>query len=68
MELLAATVDIKAKMMLIRRPVPLVPGKKGRFGEQTNVHLKSLLPGLNLRENERKCHEHNQKFRDFQHH
>lgn len=40
MELLTATVDIKANVMLIRRP--LVLGKKGRFREQTNVYLKSL--------------------------
>lgn len=42
MELLTATVDIKANVMLIRRPVPLVLGKKGRFREQINVYLKPL--------------------------
>lgn len=28
MEFLAATVDNKAKMMLIRKPAPLAPGRK----------------------------------------
>lgn len=42
-------------MMLIRRrPVPLVSGKKRRFKEESNDHLKSLLPGLNLGGNEKK--------------
>lgn len=52
-------------MMLIR-PVSLVLQKKGICKEESNGHLKSLLPGLNLSKNERKCHEHSDKFGDCQ--
>lgn len=61
-----ATGDTAVKMMLVRRRlVPLVPRKKGRFEEETSGDLRSPLPGLNLGENERRCHEQHQKFRDF---